>query len=181
MSIIYNGKTVANKYNLTPLTPSSEKNAGAIKIATEDELLSGSNDTAVTPYLLNKALSKSAFCELGDIGIAPLGIDESLNLRRYLNGQIISQEQFKGFTTWLKSRLELYPTLSCTNIEFETACTMSAFGQCGKFVVDNENKTIRLPKIVNIQGLQELKNIGNIVEAGLPNISGTVGIVPTQG
>lgn len=182
MSIKYNGKNVAGAYNITPVTPSSDTNAGIIKIATEEELYDNlNNNVAITPKLLNKALSKSAFAELGDIGIAPLGIDEGLNLRRYLNGQTISQEQFKGFTTWLKSRLELYPTLSCTNTEFETACTMSAFGQCGKFVVDNENKTIRLPKIVNIQGLQELKNIGNIIEAGLPNISGTVGIVPTQG
>ena len=41
--------------------------------------------------------------EIGDMGFAPLGIDESLNLRRYLNGQVISQTQFVPFTNKVKS------------------------------------------------------------------------------
>lgn len=36
--------------------------------------------------------------EVGDIGFAPLGIDETQNKRRYLNGQVISQSQFVSFT-----------------------------------------------------------------------------------
>ena len=31
---------------------------------------------------------------LGDIGFSAFGIDESLNTRRYLNGQVISQDKF---------------------------------------------------------------------------------------
>ena len=41
--------------------------------------------------------------EIGDMDFAPLGIDESLNLRRYLNGQVISQTQFVPFTNKVKS------------------------------------------------------------------------------
>ena len=41
--------------------------------------------------------------EIGDIGFAPFGIGESLNLRRYLNGQVISQTQFVPFANKAKS------------------------------------------------------------------------------
>ena len=57
--------------------------------------------------------------EIGDIGIAPLGIDETKNKRRYLNGQIIIQEQFLSFTTKLKTAINLYPTLSCSEEEWQ--------------------------------------------------------------
>lgn len=110
---------------------------------------------------------------LGFIGSAILGIDETLGLQRYLNGQIIIQDQFKGFTKFLKRRIELYPSLACTELEWQTAVTMSAFSQCGKFVIDDNAGTIRLPKVVNIQGLTDLSKLGEIVEAGLPNIAGT--------
>ena len=106
---------------------------------------------------------------LGFIGSAILGIDETLGLQRYLNGQIIIQDQFKGFTKFLKRRIELYPSLACTEDEWQTTVTMSAFSQCGKFVVDDNAKTIRLPKVVNIQGLTDLSKLGEIVEAGLPS------------
>ena len=114
--------------------------------------------------------------ELGDIGIAPLGIDENQNKRRYLNGQIISQLQFVAFTTKLKSAVALYPTLACTEDEWQTTATMTVSGQVGKFVIDDIDKTIRLPRIIMpIQGLTDLRNLAEIVEAGLPqhNHSGT--------
>lgn len=47
------------------------------------------------------------------------------------------------------------------------------YGVCGKFVYDYANKTIRLPKANCIlQGSISDYNVGNIVEAGLPNITG---------
>ena len=47
------------------------------------------------------------------------------------------------------------------------------YGVCGKFVYDALNKTIRLPKANCIlQGSIADYNVGNIVEAGLPNITG---------
>ena len=41
--------------------------------------------------------------EIDDTGFDSLRIDESLNLRRYLNGQIISQTQFVPFANKVKS------------------------------------------------------------------------------
>jgi hypothetical protein len=113
--------------------------------------------------------------KIGQIGIAPLGIDETLNLERYLNGQIIIQDQFKAFTKFLKKRVTLYPSIACLEDEWQTTVTMSAFSQCGKFVIDDIAGTIRLPKVVNIQGLTDLSKLGEIVEAGLPTHTHTRG------
>ena len=113
--------------------------------------------------------------EIGDIGIAPLGIDETQGKRRYLNGQVIIQEQYVQFTNKVKSAVELYPSLACTEDEWQTTSTMTVGGQVGKFVIDDEAGTIRLPKIIMpIQGLTDLSKLAEMVEAGLPNITGRV-------
>lgn len=119
--------------------------------------------------------SGGAGLEIGDIGIAVLGIDETLGKRRYLNGQVIIQEQYQVFTNKVKSAIVLYPNLACSEQDWQATATLSAFGQCGKFVVDDVAGTIRLPKITGfIQGLNDLASLGSLVEAGLPNIEGTV-------
>ena len=173
MSIKYNGKTVAGNYKVSASTTASDTKAGPIKIATEQELKDTTNNkVAVTPYLLNKALSSiNRGLKIGRIGIG--FINESQQQERYLNGQVIIQDQFESFTTWVKDLIKLYPNLSCTNEEFETACSMSVYGQCGKFVVDDNAGSIRLPKVVNMQGLFDLTQVGLTVEAGLPNIEGS--------
>ena len=119
-------------------------------------------------------LNDSVGCgEIGDIGFAPLGIDESLNLRRYLNGQVISQSQFVSFTNKVKSAIALYPNLAATETNWQAEKTNSKLGQCGKFVVDDTAGTIRLPCVVKAQGLVDLALIGGIKSESLPNISGT--------
>lgn len=112
--------------------------------------------------------------EVGDIGIAPLGIDETKNMRRYLNGQVISQTQFTSFTAKIKAAVLLYPALSTTETNWQAEVTNSKLGQCGKFVIDDTLGTIRLPKVVNINGLQDLANLGGIKSESLPNIKGEI-------
>ena len=115
--------------------------------------------------------------EIGDIGIAPLGIDETKGKRRYLNGQILIQDQYKVFTDKLKSAVELYPSLACSESEWQTTSTMTVGGQVGKFVIDDEAGTIRLPKIIMpIQGLTDLSKLAEIVEAGLPDHNHTLSL-----
>ena len=111
--------------------------------------------------------------QLGDIGFAAFGIDETLNLRRYLNGQIILQSQFVSFTELMKKRIELYPNLFTTESNWQAEVTNSKLGQCGKFVVDDEAGTIRLPKVININGLTDIALIGGIKGESLPNITGS--------
>ena len=111
--------------------------------------------------------------EIGDIGFAPLGIDETQNKRRYLNGQVISQAQFVSFTNKIKSVIQLHPSLATSETNWQAEVTNSKLGQCGKFVVDDTAGTIRLPKVVNIQGLQDLALMGSIKAESLPNITGS--------
>ena len=113
--------------------------------------------------------------EIGDIGLSAIGIDESLNYRRYLNGQEILQSQFPEFTKKIKRRVELYPSLACSDYQYETCLLTSAHGQCGKFVIDDERGVIRLPKVVNVMGLSDMAEAGVTVGAGLPNIKGSFG------
>ena len=109
--------------------------------------------------------------EIGDIGFAPLGIDESLNLRRYLNGQVISQSQFASFTNKVKAAVVLYPSLATTETNWQSEKSLSKLGQCGKFVIDDTAGTIRLPCVVNAQGLTDLQYLGTIKNESLPNIN----------
>lgn len=110
--------------------------------------------------------------EIGDIGFAPLGIDETQNKRRYLNGQVISQTQFATFADKVKKAVALYPNLATSETNWQAEVTNSKLGQCGKFVIDNTAGTIRLPKVVNINGLTDLSLMGSIKAESLPNITG---------
>ena len=114
---------------------------------------------------------------LGQIIQVPFGIDESKNIGRYLNGQVIIQEQFPAFTTEVKSWVSTRPSLFTTEENWQAEKTNSKLGQCGKFVVDDTAGTIRLPAVVNAQGLVDLALIGGIKSESLPNITGNVGCV----
>lgn len=110
--------------------------------------------------------------ELMDVGFAPLGIDESKNKRRYLNGQVIIQSQFPAFTAAVKARMTTMANAFTTEENWQSEKALSKFGQCGKFVVDDTAGTIRLPCVVNAQGLIDLALIGGIKSESLPNITG---------
>ena len=52
---------------------------------------------------------------------------------------------------------------------------MSAFGQVGKFVFNYNGAdivSVRLPRVVNVQGLFDLQNSGMTINESLPNITG---------
>lgn len=115
--------------------------------------------------------------QIGDVCFVPLGIDESLNLRRYLNGQVLIQSQFVSFTSKVKSAIALYPNLATTEENWQAEKTNSKLGQCGKFVVDDTAGTIRLPCVVNAQGLVDLAMIGGIKNESLPNFQANMGDV----
>lgn len=128
-----------------------------------------------------KKLSFGGGGEIGDVMFAPLGIDESLNLRRYLNGQVLIQSQFVSFTNKVKAAIALYPNLATTEENWQAEKTNSKLGQCGKFVVDDTAGTIRLPAVVNAQGLVDLALIGGIKSESLPNITGEADITSQHG
>ena len=92
-----------------------------------------------------------------------------------LNGSTISQLGiYSNFATMLKEKASEGKVPICDNATFENE--VSLYGNCGKFVIDNENNTIRLPKITRfVQGLSDISNIGQSISAGLPNITGYAG------
>jgi hypothetical protein len=105
--------------------------------------------------------------EIGDIGFTQMAIDESKGKRRILNGQVIIQDQYVQFTNIIKQSVALNPSLACTEAEWQTEVTMNTFGLCGKFVIDDEGGTIRLPKYPNYF-IAGLANIAPVVGNGLP-------------
>ena len=53
---------------------------------------------------------------------------------------------------------------------------VSTYGVCGRFVYDNVNNTVRLPKITGIiEGTVDATALGDLVQAGLPNITANSG------
>lgn len=133
-------------------------------------------------YWEELSLGGGSGLEIGDIGIAPLGIDESQNKRRYLNGQIISQEQFTSFTRKIKEAIALYPSLAATEENWQAEVTNSVNGTCGKFVIDDGAGTIRLPKYPNYVSKEyvEAAVVGNGMTLGLTNGSQNFGMYSTD-
>lgn len=98
-----------------------------------------------------------------------------------LDGSTISQTGvYAGFANLIKTLVSSGYNISCSETEFNNDVTTT--GNCGKFVIDNANNTIRLPKITTfIQGLSDVTNIGKSLSAGLPNITGYFGSTDNAG
>lgn len=102
-------------------------------------------------------------------------IDESLGYQRYANGQLIANvsSQAPDLVKFLEFQEAHAPNLLCAETEWQTALTLSTLGQVGKYVWNKEEDSIRIPRIVNIQGMMDMNTIGNMIEAGLLNITGS--------
>ena len=104
-----------------------------------------------------------------------LYVDESLGLDYYLNGQLLTvNANLQGAVDKLKKLKAIRPSLFCTEEEWQAEKEASDHGQVGKFVLNETAGTLRLPAVINIQGVFDLQNAGLTVEAGLPNIKGMV-------
>ena len=171
--------TTDNVTSATKATQDSNGNNIANTYATKVELNTKANSSLSNLTEAGKQVIKDnsgGGLEICDIGMA-LYVDETKGLRRYLNGQIVDiNTNTQAFLNRLKEITTLHPSLLCTEDEWQTAKTMSAFGQVGKFVFNyngDEVVSVRIPRVVNIQGVFDLQNLGMTVGAGLPNITGT--------
>ncbi len=120
--------------------------------------------------------SGSSGFEVCDIGTA-LYIDETKGLRRRLNGQVVDiNTNTQEFLNKLKEIKVLAPSLFCTEEEWQAIKSASKLGQCGKFVFNYSGAeiiSVRIPAVVNINGLVDLANAGVIKAESLPNITGS--------
>ena len=124
-----------------------------------------SSQIGIAQYADVTDLMKHMTVEVGDVGQVMLPLNENENKRRYLNGQAILQEQFPKFTAKLKNAVSLYPSMACTEAQWQAKRLADPDDQCAKFVIDDVNGTIRLPRIKFLCGNLNLYKIAE----GIPN------------
>ena len=90
-----------------------------------------------------------------------------------------SQLQYGSYQDFIDYIATLYNSGNYTSIfdtEVNWQSAVSTYGVCGKFVYDSVNNTVRLPKITGIvEGTTDPTALGNLIQAGLPNITGAWG------
>lgn len=126
-------------------------------------------------YLGDTPLANSAASRnMGEIiqSTIPLS-DAGLHL---LDGALINGAgSYAKFVTYIAGLVSNYPDLFTTEAAWQQSVT--DYGVCGKFVYDSVNNTVRLPKITGfVEGTTDVTALGDLVEAGLPNITGSFGI-----
>lgn len=97
-----------------------------------------------------------------------------------LDGTTVAQTGvYSEFVTYLKSLQSKHPQLFLSEAEWQA--NYDLFGECGKFVINDEDGTIRFPKITSfIQGTVDLAALGDNQPAGLPNITGAATGTPCE-
>lgn len=97
-------------------------------------------------------------------------IDEGVHL---LDGSVLSVGGiYDSFITdYITNLYTNYPQRFCTEAEWQQSVT--TYGVCGKYVY-TEGVSVRLPKVTgHVEGTIDASALGDIVEAGLPNITGS--------
>ena len=86
-----------------------------------------------------------------------------------LSGQTLAQSDYTEFYNYIKNNTDNIRVISNDDYEAE----ISGYGFCGAFVINDVEKTVRLPNYKNafLMGGNSTNN-GTAVEAGLPNIAG---------
>lgn len=119
---------------------------------------------------INEARGGSGY-EIGDI-VARFAPTQDAG-KHLLDGTLLLYASYSGVIDYYASLYNSgdYPNLFTTEATWQS--TVTTYGSCGKFVYDNDNKTLRLPKISDIlQGTTDMSALGSLVQAGLPNITG---------
>lgn len=82
-------------------------------------------------------------------------------------GEVISNADqiYPQFYAWVLAHMGL----CVTEEQYQSA--LSTYGECPKYVIDDTNKTLRLPKLVNYIKMANLSDGISQREAGLPDIS----------
>ena len=109
---------------------------------------------------------------LGEIVTSTIPLSDSgLHL---LDGALIQGTgSYADFVTYMASIYNSSLNYFCTESEWQTS--VSTYGVCGKFVYNSTNNTIRLPKLTGFtEGTIDITKLGNLTQAGLPNITGTI-------
>ena len=101
--------------------------------------------------------------------------DANLHL---LDGALLSGSgAYADYVAMMSDLYNADPTATCWTDEESWQTSVSTYGECGKFVYDSVNNTLRLPKLISfVQATSSANELGSLVEAGLPNITGQYSI-----
>ena len=99
--------------------------------------------------------------------------DANLHL---LDGALLSGSgAYSAYVTMMGELYNADPTATCWTDEATWQASVTTYGECGKFVFDSVNNTLRLPKLTSfVQATNTASELGDLVEAGVPNITGTL-------
>lgn len=172
--------TVSIPYSLVPGSKAKAEEVNANFVALKNGIdtldsnkanIDFSNLTATDIERVKEAIGVT-YKNIGEIvySTVPL-IDSGLHL---LDGALISSGVYAGFVNYIKNiyENETAPNIFCSEQAWQSS--VNNYGECGKFVYDSENETVRLPKIDGIfQGTTDLSALDSLIEAGLPPITHT--------
>jgi len=90
-----------------------------------------------------------------------------------LDGALLSGSgTYADFVDYIADIYDASSNYFCSEADWQTS--VATYGVCGKFVYDSINNTVRLPKIIGfIESASGVSSLGNLTEAGLPNITST--------
>lgn len=132
-------------------------------------LIANNVNNAITDTTKWEKISMGASRNIGEMvaSTIPL-VDAGLHL---LDGALLQYGSYQEFIDYIAGLVTDYPDLFDTEANWQSA--VAQYGVCGKFVYNSTNNTVRLPKITGIvEGTTDLTALGDLVEAGLPNIEG---------
>lgn len=106
--------------------------------------------------------------------------DANLHL---LDGALLSGSgAYADYVTMMGDLYTADPTATCWTDEATWQASVTTYGECGKFVYDSVNNTLRLPKLTSfVQATSTASELGTLVEAGAPNITGEIYPIATGG
>lgn len=123
------------------------------------------------PYILDRIQRN-----IGEIVQSTIPLtDAGLHL---LDGSLLSGSgSYGAFVSYIAGLYTADPTANYFTTEADWQTSVSTYGVCGKFVYDSVNNTVRLPKVTGfVEGASGVATLGNLTQAGLPNITGTIGL-----
>lgn len=173
----YNPNT--NEYKVTSNTGSTWTKIKAAEIGRFTTNSSGNIDSFTPRHPLVVATmddikeQNKIVRNIGEIVASTIELtDAGLHL---LDGSLLSGSgSYDAFVSYIARLYAADPTANYFTTEANWQASVLTYGVCGKFVYDSVNNTVRLPKVTGfVEGTIDANALGDLVEAGLPNITGT--------
>ena len=115
----------------------------------------------------------SFFRNVGELVFSSVPIDDK-NLHLADGSLLDGKGTYRVFVDFIGGLASKYPSLFTDEATWQA--TVKKYGTCAKYVWDATNKTLRIPRLKGlIEATIDKDSIGNITEAGLPNITGRIG------